>query len=105
MIEAILNAKTTAEFMEVSSELTSSGGREALFDSISDSGIVLSVDDFAMPEWLERCARSEMAMKIALEKLSTLPIESNLVRRLQLIGVCNPGIKRHIDSFLRRSCV
>lgn len=105
MLEKLLLAQTTKEFMQVSRLLASGQSRLELFNEISSQDVVLSSDDLWTAEDMSQFSSGPKAISKALSLTDQEENEAKLVHRLQLVAGCNPGAKRAIESFLARACV
>ena len=105
MLEKLLSALSTKEFMQASRLLAVNQSRLELFGEITGQDVILSSDDLWTTEELSQHSSGAKAITKALDLTSKESVEVRLVHRLQLVAGCNPGAKRAIESFLVRSCV
>lgn len=105
MLKELMEATTPREFMSASRLFASSEGRLSFTQELLNENIVLSADDMLTPEEVDACVRTEDSINAALAASEQENIPKCVVHRLQILGGCNPGIQRFVDSFLKRACL
>lgn len=105
MVQRIFNMKSEGDLLKLSRELITKNGRAKLYDAIQQSGLVFSYADCWTPEDLNWICHQMDGVARGLKQTDGADEPVKLVRRLQLIGALNPGLKSYITQLISRVCV
>lgn len=105
MVDKICGITTLHDFMDVGLQLADTKNRILLYREIGSREILLCIDDAWTHEEVEEYGRDSTRVLKALELTRDEEIQIKLLRRLQLLSFCNPGIERYISQFLKKACV
>lgn len=105
MVKEIIEMQGLDDFMRISRNLILPDSRTNLYNSIVASNITLLSDDLWTDEQLDAVISDQMFIEKAIEKTATEGVSAKVLHRLQLLGKCNPGIRRYILQYISRACM
>ena len=105
MLNAILKMSTLKDLESFSREMSSKDFRTSLYKKITEEGYVLCAEDLLVKEVIDECTNSKEELLRVLVGTSVDSDSRKIVRRLQLVTVCNLASKRSVNMFLRRACI
>lgn len=105
MVDEILSMCDLSKFTELGIRLTKSSERTELYRSILEKGHPLLLEDLWTPEQLDEFCMTRQSLEEALKQTENEEPSAKLLHRLQLLGHCNPALKKPIGNYLKKACV
>lgn len=105
MLDAILNIKTSEDFARVSSALLSTESWEELQNECCDEGVILYSSDAWGADTVARVSSKPEFVTDVVAATEGDGRSEKLLHWLQIISVCNPGLRRSINNFIKRAAL
>ena len=105
MLEDILNIQNAEDFGKVSGRLISVASWECLQNECCDEGVILYSSDAWSADKISRLTSKPDFVNDVVAALSGDGRSEKLLHWLQVLSVCNPGLRSSIDKFIRRAAL